>query len=150
MITRIITDWYHRGRPQNNPFNRTANPLNLPARRINLVDNYMVTRYSSSLQTDDVPSKHGIMSSPICTMGWVTSFNKQVPSVNLSLYLSSTQCLLRHRMQLVQISGAISHQADHSNLVTWPCTVRKLSAATLVITNIYILLVVVCGSATIF
>ena len=36
----------------------------------------MVTRYSSSLQTDDVPSKHRIMSSPICTMGWVTSFNK--------------------------------------------------------------------------
>ena len=67
-------------------------------------------------------------------------------SVNRSMYLSSTQCLFRHRMQLVQISGARSHQAD----VTWPCTVRKLSAATFFITNIYRLLVVVCGSATIF
>ena len=36
----------------------------------------MVTRYSTPLQTDDAPSKHRIMSSPICTMCWVTSFNK--------------------------------------------------------------------------
>ena len=34
-------------------------------------------------------------------------------SVNRSMYLSSTQCLFHHRLQLVQISGARSHQADH-------------------------------------
>ena len=34
--------------------------------------------------------------------------------------------------------------------VRWSCTVRKLSVPTLFITHIYRLLVVVCGSATIF
>ena len=48
----------------------------------------MVTRYSTPLQRDDVPSKRRIMSSPICTMGWITSFNKHYTlseSVHVSL-----------------------------------------------------------------
>ena len=53
--------------------------------RINL---HMVTRYSTPLQTDDVPPKHRIMSAQICTMCWVASFNKHCTlseSVHVSL-----------------------------------------------------------------
>ena len=67
------------------PLIMTMSKIHLSAMRINL---HMVTRYSTPLQTDDVPPNHRIMSSQICTMCWVTSFNKHctlIESVHVSL-----------------------------------------------------------------